>query len=170
MLQAIQGRSFITESLDIGQIARDHYDAVFRFCARRVGADAAADVTQETFVTAQRALKAFRAGSSLKTWLLGIANNECRRHSRSRRRTPQAVDLLDVEVPNPESTWISTSSLQLALKRLKPEQLEAVLLVELDGLTYEEAAQIAGVPAGTMKSRLHYAFLNLRHSLKGDEE
>jgi RNA polymerase sigma-70 factor, ECF subfamily len=170
MLQAVQERSSITDSLDITQIARDHYDSVFRFCARRVGSDAASDVTQETFVTAQRALRSFRAGSSLKTWLLGIANNECRRHARHWRRSPQALELIEAATPSPEATWISCQALHAAMKKLTPEQKEAVVLVELDGLSYEEAAKVAGVPPGTMKSRLHYAFATLRKALTGETE
>ena len=56
-------------------------------------------------------------------------------------------------------------ALEQAMQKLSPEHREAVVLHELDGLTYEEAAQILGVPVGTVKSRLHHAFANLRKNL-----
>jgi len=64
--------------LEMSAIVREHYEVVYRFCARRVGQDWAADVAQETFLTAQKALKRFRFESSLRSWLIGIALNECR--------------------------------------------------------------------------------------------
>ena len=52
-----------------------------------------------------------------------------------------------------------------AMSKLSNEHREAVILIELDGLSYEEAGAVLGVPAGTVKSRLHYAFLVLRRAL-----
>lgn len=153
--------------LEIGALAREHYDAVFRFCARRVGQDRAADAAQETFLTAQKALKKFRGESSVSTWLFGIAHNECRRIARKERLAPMLLEI-DTAHPsseNSEETIVNRQALQTAILKLSPEHREVVVLHELDGLTYEEAAQIMGVPVGTVKSRLHHAFLNLRKSL-----
>jgi RNA polymerase sigma-70 factor (ECF subfamily) len=153
-------------------IAREHYEAVYRFCARRVGMERAADVAQETFLTAQRALSKFRGESSLSTWLIGIAHNECRRASRQMRTEPL---LLDVDPARPssersEETLVDREALRAALARLSEEHREVVVLHELEGLTYEEIAVIVGVPVGTVKSRLHHAFLNLRKVLMPAEE
>lgn len=151
--------------LDISEIARAYYDTVFRFCARRIGPDLAADASQETFLTAQRVLGKFRGDSPLKTWLLGIAHNECRRLARKRRIEPPTLEMRDDPTVNPESCWVDRQALRSAMSKLSAEQREAVILIELDGLTYEEAGRVLGVPAGTVKSRLHYAFLSLRRSL-----
>lgn len=168
-MQAVQERTMRT-TLDIAAIARDHYDVVFRFCAHRIGKDSAADAAQETFLTAQRALARFRGDSTLKTWLLGIANNECRRMARSRRLETPTIELTDAADNSPfEQAMVDRHSLQEALNKLSPEHREVVLLHEVEGLSYDEAAAVIGVPAGTVKSRLHHAFANLRRSL-GDFE
>lgn len=165
-MQAV-GDQLMGSRLDIAQIARDHYDLVFRFCARRVGHDAAADAAQETFLTAQRALSKFRGESTLKTWLLGIAHNECRRTSRNRRLQLPTIELIEAADDSPfESAMIDRHSLRDALNRLSPEHREVVLLHEVEGLSYDEAAAVIGVPAGTVKSRLHHAFLNMRKTLQ----
>lgn len=153
--------------LDMATIARDHYDAVYRFCYRRVGVEWAADAAQETFLTAQKALGKFRFESSVRTWLLGIANNECRRVYRQRRLKEPELELLD-DVPgaaDPTENVISRQLLAAALERLSPEHRAVVILREIDGLTYEESAAVLGIPSGTVKSRLHHAFLNLRAML-----
>lgn len=157
----------MSRGLDIGEIARQHYALVYRFCARRVGVDAAQDAAQETFITAQRVLKKFRGDSSLRTWLLGIAHNECRRLCRTRKLDAPCVDLKEASDGAPfEQMIVDRQALSEALNKLSPEHREVVLLHEVEGLSYDEAAEILGVPAGTVKSRLHHAFLNLRKSLQ----
>ena len=166
-MQAVQEGSMRGAGLDIAEIARQHYAFVYRFCARRVGVDAAQDAAQETFVTAQRALKKFRGESSLRTWLLGIAHNECRRQARNRNLTPPTIELTDAPDHAPfEQMIVDRHALREALNRLTPEHREVVLLHEVEGLSYDEAALVIGVPPGTVKSRLHHAFLNLRKSLQ----
>jgi RNA polymerase sigma-70 factor (ECF subfamily) len=155
------------ERLDIVRLARDHYDLVFRFCARRVGLDLAADAAQETFLTAQRVLGKFRGDSAVTTWLLGIANNECRRQYRKRRfESPLPDDLFSAETC--EAGLVDREAIRAAMERLSEDHRQVVLLHEVDGLTYEEAAVVLGVPAGTVKSRLHHAMGNLRRDLFGD--
>lgn len=154
-------------SLDIAAVARDHYEAVFRFCVRRVGMDRAPDVAQETFLTAQKVLHKFRGDSSLLTWLFGIAHNECRRDRRQLKLDPVPLEI-DPSRPAAgvgEDALVDREVLRQAMMRLSPEHREVVMLHELDGLTYEEVAQILAVPVGTVKSRLHHAFLNLRKTI-----
>lgn len=153
--------------LDMVAIARDHYEAVFRFCARRVGADRAPDVAQETFITAQKALSKFRGESTLRTWLFGIAHNECRRVFRKQKLEPIMIEI-DPASPSGgegEQALIDREALRLAMASLSQEHREVVLLHEIEGMTYEEIGEILGVPTGTVKSRLHHAFLNLRKAL-----
>lgn len=163
--------------LDIAEIAKQHYALVFRFCARRIGIDAAQDAAQDTFVTAQRVLRSFRGDSTLRTWLLGIAHNECRRLARNRRLEPPCIELKDdigSRLPNDGQSFgdliIDRRALGDALNRLSPEHREVVLLHEVEGLSYDEAAKVIGIPSGTVKSRLHHAFLNLRRSLSPNLE
>lgn len=153
------------EPVDITEIARGHYDIVFRFCARRIGVDSAADAAQETFLTAQRVIGKYRGDAPLKTWLLGIAHNECRRIVRKHKLDPPTLELRESPSTSPESSWVDRQALTDAIAKLSQEHREAVILIELDGLTYEEAGVVLGVPPGTVKSRLHYAFVILRRAL-----
>lgn len=159
---------------EMERIVRTHYDDVWRFCARRLGHDLAADAAQETFVTAQKRIDDFEGRSELKTWLFGIALNHCR--NLARKRKPEVpVDWLADTASEPryegQDTMVTDrETLRCALEKLSPEHREVVLLHEVDGLTYQEAAEFLGIPVGTVKSRLHHAFLNLRSSLRGTEE
>ena len=67
------------------EVIVEHYSTVYRFCARRVGLDAAQDATQEAFITIQKKMKSFEEKSSLLTWMMGIAHNHCRNLSRRNR-------------------------------------------------------------------------------------
>jgi RNA polymerase sigma-70 factor (ECF subfamily) len=71
---------------------------------------------------------------------------------------------------NPEGAIVDRQALKDALSTLSEDHREVVLLHEVEGLTYQEAAEVLGVPEGTVKSRLHHAFLNLRRALLGPEE
>ena len=155
---------------DMESIARQYYAGVYRFCARRVGNDHAADAAQETFLTAQRVLKTFRGESSLSTWLFGIANNECRRLSRKRNLEISGLEEEMTSKSSPtEPQLVNRELLNQAMGQLSKDHREAVLLHEVDGLTYEEAAAVLGVPVGTVKSRLHHAFKQLRATLFAQE-
>lgn len=156
--------------VDIRAAVEDHYDAVYRFCAARVGKDHAEDATQETFLIAQRRKDDFRGDSSVRTWLFGIAFNQCRALARKLHLSAPPIRLNDAVEPAgdcPENPLIDRHVLEVALDRLSPEHREVVLLHEGDGLTYEEAAGVLGIPVGTVKSRLHHAFLQLRRTLQG---
>ncbi|MFY9235371.1 MAG: RNA polymerase sigma factor [Fimbriimonadaceae bacterium] len=157
----------------MAEIVREHYALVYRFCARRIGPDTAQDAAQETFVTAHKTIRKFDGRSSLSTWLLGIAHNHCRNLSRKRgsEMTWLGEDEMNAACTGDiEKTLIDRELLRVALRGLSPEHREVVLLHEVEGLSYDEAASVIGVPAGTIKSRLHYAFLQLRKALGGCEE
>ena len=161
-------QSRITDrTVNIAELAREHYALVYRFCVRRVGADLAADVAQETFLTAQRAKPAFRGTSEVTTWLVGIAFNECRRALRKQRREPPPIEFDSAVTPSAEAALVDRHALSQAMNKLSREHREVVVLHELDGFTYGEAAKVLGVPVGTVKSRLHHAFVQLRRSLDG---
>ena len=125
------------------------------------------DAAQETFVTAQRSLSKFRGESQPLTWLIGIALNECRRVNRNNQKAEQLPEFRDET--SHEGQLINREILRQALSKLSEEHREVVTLHEIDGFTYEEIAQIAGVPVGTVKSRLYHAFTNLRKSIYAPE-
>lgn len=161
----------------MAEIVAEHYPAVYRFCARRIGPELGQDAAQETFLIAQKSLKRFDGRSKLSTWLLGIAHNVCRNLARKRRIEMtyeqaflEAPEHAPTEVggPRSEQNLIDREALRGALIKLSPEHREAVVLHELEELTYEEAASVLGVPVGTVKSRLFHAFAHLRRLLTAE--
>jgi RNA polymerase sigma-70 factor, ECF subfamily len=120
--------------------------------------EAAQDVTQETFVRAFRALGRYRGESKFTTWLFTIARNcaldEVRRTSR-RRSTTEA---LEAEA-RPRTAGDPSTSIEVreALSMLPVELRESIVLIDLLGESYADAAQILRLPVGTVKSRVHRA-------------
>lgn len=158
---------------------------VFNVCLRALGnAEDAADATQDALLNAFRGLRSF-AGTSdgLRAWLLRIAVNTCYDHLRRRRRRP--ADSLDADREGedtsgpladrlvdaghgPEALSLSSETarnIELALDRLSPDQRLTVVLCDVQGLSYEEAAQVMSVEVGTVKSRLSRARAHLRDLL-----
>ncbi len=151
---------------DIEELVQRHYEDVYRFCARRVGLDHAADATQETFLTAHKVAKGFRGESTAKTWLFGIANNQCKRVFRTLNLRPTSP-LLDTTASPEQPSVIDRKVLQDAMDKLAPKHLEVVTMHEIDGMTYAEIAETLRIPEGTVKSRLHHAFAQLRRAMDG---
>jgi RNA polymerase sigma-70 factor (ECF subfamily) len=145
--------------------------------------DAAADATQEAFISAFRALHGFRGGS-FKAWLLRIVTNACYDQLRVTKRRPSsslddmAVDsdhsptlMDDRESPEQYSVRQDLSrAIQDGLDQLPPDQKMAVILSDIQGLSYEEIAEVTGVALGTVKSRLSRGRLRLRDLLRQQEE
>ncbi len=141
----------------------------------------AADVTQEVFLCAFRGMRGFRGGSSLKTWLYRISVREalnhrrwCWRHHRNQvsieadaEREKPALELKDGEATPFEQ--MAASERQAALRRALgsvPEVFRsAVILRDLEGLSYEEVAEVLGVSVGTVKSRILRGRRALREAL-----
>lgn len=157
--------------LGFEQIVRHYSGMVFSLAARLVGPADAEDVVQETFLRAWHGLGRFRGESSLKTWLYAIALNRARaRHgtlSRLRavfipgktREDDPFASLDDAADPalSPEDNAVLAERrrrLREALRTLPDEFRTAVVLRDLEGLSYEEVADVLGVPIGTVRSRL----------------
>jgi RNA polymerase sigma-70 factor (ECF subfamily) len=130
---------------------------VWRFVAALVDPGSADDLTQETYLRALPGLTGFEGRSSARTWLLGIARRVCADHIRStvrrRRLLARTVALSPAE---PVATDPAGTDLELAelLARLRPTQRTAFELTQLLGLSYAEAAEVMGVPIGTVRSRV----------------
>lgn len=158
-----------------------YQDQVYRFTIRMLGhAQAAEDATQETFLNAYRAIRSFR-GDIFRPWLLRIASNACHDHLRSRQRRPsESLDailedparqsILTSPAPSPEDRALQQELSEAITRGLTtlPEDLRlAVALVDVQGLSYEEAAEVMRVPLGTVKSRLSRGRAQLRDYLLG---
>jgi len=162
----------------------ERYQRLVYAVTRRVVHDAALaeDATQEAFIRAYRALDRYRGGN-FRAWLLRIAANCAIDIVRAQRQQPtQSLDAMPVEPtgatplaetahPDPERVvdQVSLHSLlEAALAQLSPEQRLLVTLIDIEGLSYEEASDIAGIPVGTVKSRLSRARAALRSWLCAD--
>lgn len=153
------------------EVVARHRDGVYRFVRARLGLPSheAEDVTQDVLVLVYRRLARFEGRSRLRTWILGVAANVCR----ERRRSPslREMSLDHGEGSEPLRTLPDgNAGLEAALARrelqeavrsaiqsLAPHHREAILLREIEGLTYEEMAGLLDVPVGTVRSRLHNA-------------
>jgi RNA polymerase sigma-70 factor (ECF subfamily) len=165
-------------------IVRAHQDRVFSFCARMLSdREEALDASQEVFLSAWRNLATFRGEAALSTWLLRIAANRClnrirQRKSSAAREEPWPEAKADGEAPEfqpaapeegrPDRVAENRETgeiLSEALGRIDPDSRWLVLLSDVEGFSYEELAEMAGVPVGTVKSRLHRARMALRRML-----
>ncbi len=147
--------------------------AVYNLCLRMLSdTQSAEDASQETFFAAYRSIKSFRGGA-FRGWLLRIAANQCYDQLRQRQRRP-ADSLPDEPLvvdasPRPEEAALSAetiAALEHAIGQLPADQRLCVLLVDVQGLDYEEAAQAMDLNLGTVKSRLSRARAHLRELLR----
>ena len=140
----------------------------------------AEDIVQEAFVKSFFALKGFRGGSSLSTWFHRIVFNlsiDLKRKFRRRggdpvefdeRTSPAAMDVGGVAI-TPEHSLEQQevgSQIRKALEQLSDEHRQAIVLREVEGLSYEEIAEVVGISVGTVMSRLFYARKRLQAVLR----
>ena len=145
--------------------------------------DIASDAVQEALISAFSKINSFRGGS-LRSWLARVTVNACydemRRKRRQREVPMEQFNMEGEEVedlswmidptPRPEDQHDSfelESAIQQSLRQLTPAYREALVLVDIEGLSYEEASVAASVPVGTVKSRLARARLQMRSALQG---
>jgi RNA polymerase sigma-70 factor (ECF subfamily) len=162
-----------------------YQDNVYSLTYRIMGESAAADdATQEAFISAYRHLKDYRGGS-FKSWLLRIATNTCYDELRRRKRRP--ISLLDdmpgaesddgpalpADSPTPEQAAQQNElnrAIQNCIQSLQVEQRSVLILSDIEGLSYQEIAESAGVNLGTVKSRLSRARSGVRQCLQAVRE
>ena len=159
---------------------------LYNVCYRTLGSpDDAADATQDALLSAFRGLRTFNGpASGLRAWLLRVAINACYDHLRRRQRRPtDSLDALGSNDPDQESSIAdrladpglgpeqrslgaeTARNIQEAIDRLPPDQRLTVVLCDVQGLSYDEAAQAMSVELGTIKSRLSRARAQLRDLL-----
>ena len=163
-----------------------HYqDSVYNVAYRVMGEPAAAaDATQEAFISAYKALRRFRGGN-FKAWLMRIVTNACYDELRRRKRRPQTsldeiVDefessplLISENSPGPEEHRQQVEmmeAIQRCLDDLPDDQRTAAVLCDVEGYDYNEIADIMSTSLGTVKSRISRARSKLRDCLQGMAE
>lgn len=154
-------------------IFRLYHPAIHNLAYRMLGGSPdVEDCVQEVFLRAFRGLKGFRGEASLKTWLYRIATNTCLNYlDKAKRQAPTAS--LDAEPPSNEGAPLGEilaspergpeerlalreleDAIQDALEKLTPEFRTALVLRDVEGMSYEEVASATGTALGTVKSRI----------------
>ncbi|MCC3275547.1 RNA polymerase sigma factor [Arthrobacter sp. zg-Y20] len=158
-----------------GELYDRHAPDIYRYAARRAGDFAAEDVMAETFLIAFERRAGFTGpAEAVRPWLFGIATNLLRRHHRAEARmlralvrnssrgdTAGGLEAVDAQVDADGDR----SRIGAALQALAPIDREAILLYAWADLTYDGIATAAGVPVGTVRSRINRARRKLRADL-----
>ncbi len=159
---------------------------VYNFAYHIMGdSDSAADATQEAFISAYRALRGYRGGS-FRSWLLRIVTNACYDEMRRRKRRPvSSLDALYIEDPTPDAeVFVSKQespessaarheldqAIQAGIAELPEDQRVTLVLSDVQGMSYEEIAEVTSTNLGTVKSRLSRARAKLRDYLQTQGE
>lgn len=174
--------AFATFDEVVAQYEKPIFNVIYRFLGDY---DEAADVTQETFISAYRSFGRFRGDASVYTWLYQIAINQCRNRLRRRRRPDIAQTVsLDVPVSGGEEARTTRdipdeseaphrvlernelqTKIMAAIEALPPDYREVVVLRELRGLSYQEIAEATKLSLDNVKTRLSRARAMLRQRL-----
>jgi len=174
--------------LSFDELFERYSSMVFHVTYRILGdREEALDVSQEVFLTIYRKMSCFRGESSLKTWIYRIAinraSNRCRWWNRLRRRGTVSLDAhlsrervrdisetLESSGRSPEETLLmeeQRTEIERSLQRLPVPQRVAVVMRDIEGLSYEEIAEALEVSLGTVKSRISRGREELKRRLNG---
>jgi RNA polymerase sigma factor (sigma-70 family) len=166
----------VREPEEFAAIFDRHADGVHHYLSRRAGAGRADDLVAETFIVAFRRRADFdTAHRSARPWLFGIATRLLSQHWRDteRRERLAARSLPDLPAESPAEQAVNAAAayhlrgpVGRALRELAPGDLDVLLLVAWEDLTYDEVATALEIPAGTVASRLNRARKQVRGSLQ----
>ena len=140
-----------------------HEDRVFAICYRMMqDREAALDATQDTFLTVFRKADRYKAEAAFSTWLHRVAVNTCYDHLRRQKRKraeplPETHDPADIAAGDAYEAADVRPDIEAALAKLSDEYRATVVLVDLQGMSLEQASDSLEVPTGTVKSRLFRA-------------
>ena len=144
----------------------------------------AEDITQEAFIKAYRSLDSFRGQASFSTWLYKIATNLCIDRARTRKRRPQQAYSLDEPYDKEDdkggreiadsrfepSKGVERDEMRTIVRQTVAEmpekQRQVLIMCDLQGMAYENIAEVLGIPLGTVKSRIFHARADLARRLK----
>lgn len=167
-----------------GILLSNHETRMYNIAYRMMGnTEDAMDMVQEAMIKVYRSLDRFEGNAQLGTWLYRVTTNTCLDELR-RRKLRQAVSLeerqergapspVDHTYEKPEETVERRERhqvLQHAIEQLTPEHQAAIVLRDIQGMSYQQAAKVMDCPVGTMKSRVSRARLALREELKKQTE
>lgn len=167
------------ETEAFGRLVIRYQDRLYNTIVRVMGtSDEARDIAQDAFVQAFQKLSTFRGQSAFYSWLFRIAVNTAVSHQRKTRRSPSSIDAAreqsGAEPIDPHQAAAPSHALELieqqtqireALNELNAEYRTVLVLKDIEGLKYEQIAEILEVPIGTVRSRIHRARGDLREKL-----
>jgi RNA polymerase sigma-70 factor (ECF subfamily) len=166
----------VTDHAQLEAIYREHYDFVWRN-ARRLGCaeDCVEDAVQEVFLVVERRLGEFEGRASVRTWLFAITYRVVQRLLRDRRRYRARIGQLGAQTEGeratlPHQRTDAQRTLIRLLSRLDEAKRVTFILIELEGMTSREVADLTHVPAGTVDSRLRSARLQLTKLIEQERD
>ena len=159
-------RTRLGELTAFEELVERHRGIVFRVAARIVGPDDAEDVSQDAFLRAFHRLDQYRGTATFRTWLLQITQNTALNRLAWARRRPtemasESPDAADRDPVRQPATALEDRErqerLELKLRDLRPAYRSLLVLRDLEGLSYNEIAEVLDMPVGSVKGRLHRA-------------
>ena len=160
------------------QIVRQHWRKVFNIAYKFTGKhDEAEDLTQDVFLKIFKSLDTFDRRANFQTWLVSVSRNLCIDHYRSVRKERETIDRdVDAGDLSPVATTVSPIAalehrdrvelLKAALAKLAPSLREAVMLRDIQELSYQEIAERQKLPEGTVKSRINRGRTELARQIR----
>jgi RNA polymerase sigma-70 factor, ECF subfamily len=156
--EALAVRAASGDAGALDELLRRHTQLVHGVCRRVLAnADDALDATQEALLLIARKIHTFDGRARFTTWCYRVATNAALDEARRRNRRPLATETLSEPVadgPGDDSRVADRLDLDAALGRLSPDYRAAVALRDIVGMDYAEIADVLGVPAGTVRSRI----------------
>ena len=155
---------------DIGQLIAAEIPRMRRYARALLrDRDRADDLVQDTLLLALEKHDLYERGTNLCAWLITMVHNQYVNSVRRSMRRGKTIVVEEVQLasPAPQMTSLELRDLESAINCLPDEQRETLLLIGLEGMKYEEVAQISDVPIGTVRSRLSRAREELRQMLEG---
>jgi RNA polymerase sigma-70 factor, ECF subfamily len=129
------------------------------------------DLVQECLARALAKLHLWQEGTNLRAWLFTILHNQYINHLRRQIRSGTTVELSETELPSRaagQDQYLELRDLRRALDQLPEAQRAAILLIGLEGMRYEEAAGVLGIPVGTVRSRISRGRSTLHRLMSGE--
>ena len=161
-------------------LVRRHRDVVYRVAARIVGRDDAEDVAQDAMLRAFHRLRQFRGDAPFRSWLLRITHNTALNALDQRRseREAESIEELDLPADGPSDRARAPAArleagerrdrLATKIGSLRPQHRSVLVLRDLEGLSYDEIAQVTDTPVGSVKGRIHRARRELIELLRNN--
>lgn len=143
----------------VAELVRRTQDDVWKLCNILGSTGEVEDLVQETYLRAFASLQSFRGDAPVRSWLLTIARRTCADHVRRRQRERRLIDRVRATAATDRAP--SREHTEELLAGLDPDRREAFVLTQVLGLSYDEAAEIAECPVGTIRSRVARARADL---------